>query len=73
MDIFSPLVDLFNFIGSIFQTIYDGITGIITILSNIIELIFNIIGILPQPLYNCLFTFVSLYLIIFTYKIFRKG
>lgn len=72
-DIFNPLIDLINFIGSIFNAIYEGIYGTIQILGSIINLLINITMILPQPLYSCLVAFLSLYLIIFTYKIFREG
>ena len=64
---------VFDFIGSILSTIVDGISGTVSIITSLINLIFSIIKILPSPLYQCAYVFISLYLVIFTYKIFRKG
>ena len=64
---------VFDFIFSIFENIVNGIYGTIDIIRSIIELIFNITKILPNPLYGTLYTFLTLFLVIFTYKIFRKG
>lgn len=73
MEVFDVLSDVFNFIGKIFSTIYEGIYGIISVISSFFNLLFNIIRILPNPLYPCMLSFLSLYLIIFIYKLFRKG
>ena len=62
-----------DFILSIFFSIVSGINGCISIITSIINLILSIIRILPSPLYECTFVFVTLYLTVFTYKIFRKG
>lgn len=64
---------VFDFIYSIFENIVNGIYGTIDIIRSIVELIFNITKILPNPLYGTLYTFLTLFLVIFTYKIFRKG
>ena len=64
---------LFDFIVSILGTIVDGIYGCIQIITSLINLFLSIIKILPSPLYQCCYIFISLYLVIFTYKIFRKG
>ena len=64
---------IFNFIYSIFDTIYKGIYGIIKIIESSINFVFSIIKILPNPLYGVMFAFVSVYLAIFVYKIFRTG
>lgn len=73
MEIFDSLVAVFNFIYSILQTIIDGIYGVIQIFGSITNLILSITKILPEPLYSTFYFFISLYVIIFTYKIFRKG
>lgn len=73
MDIFQPLIDVFNFIYSILDTIISGIFGILVIISSIINFILQITLILPNPLYPCFITFVSLYSVIFIFKIYRKG
>ena len=67
------IYSFFNFVGSLISTISDGITGTISILSSIINLIVSITKILPSPLYPCLLTFLSVYATIFVYKIIRKG
>lgn len=72
-DIFSPLVDLFNFLGQVFSAFYEGFIGIINIVKSFFNLLFSFIGILPNPLYSCFLYFMTLYLAIFTYKIIRKG
>ena len=72
-DFFQPVIDVFSFIGSILSSIIDGIYGTIQIISSLFELILSIFRIFPNPLYACLLTFVSIYSVIFIYKIFRKG
>lgn len=67
------IVAIFDFIYSIFDSIYKGIYGIIKIIQSTINFIFSIIRILPNPLYGCMFAFVSVYLVVFIYKILRKG
>ena len=69
----SSLIAIFDFIYSIFDSIYKGIYGLIKIIEATINFIFSIIRILPNPLYGCMFAFVSVYLVIFIYKIFRQG
>lgn len=64
---------IFDFIVSIFDTIVSGINGTISIITSLINLVLSIIKILPSPLYQCCYVFITLYLVIFTYKIFRKG
>lgn len=67
------ITSIFNFIYSIFDTIYQGIYGTISIIRSVINFIFSIIKILPNPLYGITFAFLSIYLTIFIYKIFRQG
>lgn len=70
---FDPIVDFFNFIGSILSTIIDGITGLTSIVGSIINLLISITRILPSPLYPCFLAFVSLFSTILIFKIIRKG
>lgn len=65
--------EVIQFVYSLLGTIVEGIYGIVSIINAIFTLVNNMIAILPNPLYNCLLFFISLYLIIFVYKIFRKG
>lgn len=64
---------VFDFIYSIFDTIVSGIYGIISLITSFINLVLNITRILPNPLYPCFVVFVNLYLVIFIFKIMRKG
>lgn len=64
---------VFDFIYSLLDTIISGIYGVIDIISSVIQLIISICKIIPNPLYSAFLFFISLYLVIFTYKIFRKG
>ena len=73
MQVLEIIGKVFNFIYSLLDTIIDGVFGTIEIISSIIELIISITRILPNPLYPCFLTFLSLYGVIFTFKIFRKG
>jgi len=73
MEIFQPVIDFFNFVGSLLNTIKEGIIGLISIIGSIINLLISITRILPSPLYPCLLAFLGLYSTIFIYKIFRKG
>lgn len=70
---FQPVIDFFNFVGSVLSTVIDGITGLTSIIASIINLLISITSILPSPLYPCLLTFLSVYSTIFIYKIIRKG
>ena len=70
---FQPVIDVFDFIVSILSTIVEGITGITLIIKNLISLLLSITRILPDPLYPCLFVFLSIYSTIFIFKIVRKG
>ena len=72
-DFFSPVVDFFAFLGGILSTIIQGIEGLTSIIRSIIELIFAITRILPNPLYPCLLAFLGVYSTIFIYKIIRQG
>lgn len=72
-DFFDSVKSIFDFIYSIFDTIIQGIYGVISIITNFISLVGSIIRILPNPLYPCFLVFINLYLVIFVYKIFRKG
>lgn len=73
MAIVDSIVEVFNFIGSLLSTIIEGITGIISIIKSILNLLLSITRILPSPLYPCFITFITLYSTIFIYKLFRKG
>lgn len=73
LDFLQPVVDFFNFVGSLLTTISEGITGVISIVSSIINLIINITRILPSPLYPCFLSFLVIYNTIFIYKLFRQG
>ena len=73
MDFLDSIVAVFDFIYSVFSTIVDGIYGIISLVTSLINLVINITKILPNPLYPCFIVFVNLYLVIFTYQIIRKG
>lgn len=70
---FKPVIDVFNFIASVINTIISGINGLTDILYSVIELILSITRILPNPLYPCLLTFLGVYSTIFIYKIIRQG
>ena len=72
-DIFQPVIDFFNFVGGLISTIAKGISGVISIIGSILNLILSICKILPSPLYPCFIAFISIYSTIFIYKIFRKG
>lgn len=73
MQFLQPVVDFFNFVGSLLNTIVEGISGLVSIISSIVNLLISFTRILPSPLYPCFLTFISLYSTIFVYKIFRKG
>ena len=73
MQVLDVIGKVFDFIYSLLDTIIEGVFGTIEIISSIIELIISITRILPNPLYPCFLAFVSLYGVIFTFKIFRKG
>ena len=73
MEIFDTLISVFDFIYSLLDTIIQGIYGVIKIVSSLLELMISIARILPNPLYACFISFITLYGVIFTYKIFRKG
>ena len=72
-DFFQPVIDVFNFIGGILQSIIDGVYGCISIITSVFQLVNSLIGLLPNPLYGVCVTTIYLYSIIFTYKLFRKG
>lgn len=67
------ILAIFDFIYSIFDTIIQGIYGCIELVTSIVNLIINITKIIPSPMYQCLLAFLSLFIVIFSYKIFRKG
>lgn len=73
MDIFQPIIDVFDFISSILSTIINGISGVLSIFASILNFLNTIMRILPNPYYPCFLAFISVYGAIFTYKIFRKG
>lgn len=73
MSIFEPIADVLNYIGSVFQLVYDAIEGTISIINSIFDLIISITRIIPYPMYPCLMAFLGIYFTIFTYKIIRKG
>lgn len=73
MEIIDSIVYVFDFIYSVFDTIIQGIFGLITIVTNLIGLANSIIRILPNPLYPCMLVFLNLYLVIFIFKVTRKG
>lgn len=64
---------VFDFIYSLLSTIIEAINGITLIFENIFTIIFNIIRVFPTSMYLIIFTFISLYLTIIIYKLFRKG
>ena len=70
---FDPIIEFFNFLATIIGTIINGIYGIINIINGIVNLLFKIIGILPDNLSIISYVFVSLFSLILTYKIIRKG
>lgn len=72
-DFFESVKAIFDFIYSIFDTIIQGIFGLISIVTNLIGLANSIIRILPNPLYPCMLVFLNLYLVIFIFKVTRKG
>lgn len=72
-DFFQPVIDVFNFIGDLLGTIVNGISGVISIIRSLFNLLLSLTRILPSPLYPCLQVFLGVYITIFTYKIFRKG
>ena len=67
------IYEVFNFIYSLLDTIIKGVSGAVSIVTSTIQLIYNISLIIPNPLYGAFLSFLSLYVVIFTYKIFRKG
>lgn len=67
------IFSVFNFINSILSTIIKGIRGTIDIINSVINLLISITRIIPNPLYGAFIVFITLYGIIFTYKIFRQG
>lgn len=73
MEFLQPVVDFFNFVGSVLSTIIEGISGLTSIITSIINLLISITRILPSPLYPCLLAFLGVYLTIFIYKIIRQG
>lgn len=73
MEIFDPIIDVFNFILSILDTIIQGITGITSLIFNIFDLFNNIIKVLPTPLYVVSVSFIGVFSTIFIYKLVRKG
>lgn len=73
MEIIDSIVYVFDFIYSVFDTIIQGIFGLISITTNLIGLANSIIRILPNPLYPCMLVFLNLYLVIFIFKVTRKG
>ena len=73
MEIFQPIIDFFNFIGTFITTIAEGLIGIASILHSVFSLVLSIARILPSPLYPCFITFISVYSTIFIFKLFRQG
>lgn len=73
MDIFDPIIQVFQFIVTLLDTIINGIVGILAIIGGLLDIFEQIFKILPNPLYPCFLTFLAVYLAIFTYKIFRQG
>ena len=67
------IYEVFNFISSVLSTIIEGISGLTSILGSLLNLILSICRILPNPLYPCFISFLTLYSTIFIYKIIRKG
>lgn len=70
---FDPIIDFFGFISTIIGTIINGIYGIVNIIKGITNIIIRVIGVLPDNLAMITYIFVSLFSLILTYKIFRKG
>lgn len=69
----NPIVEFFQFISTIIGTIINGIYGIVNIITGVINIIIKVIGVLPDNLSMITYIFVSLFSVILTYKIFRKG
>lgn len=65
-DFLQPVVDVFNFIVSILQTIINGIYGVVSIIGNIIKLILSLCRILPDPLYST-FWFLFLFMVLYSF------
>ena len=72
-DFFQPVIDVFNFIYSILDTIIKGITGCVGIVVSLVDIVVEIARIIPEPLYTVFMIFFDLYIVIATYKLFRKG
>lgn len=70
---FQPVIDFFQFIGTILSTIVEGITGITLLIGGLIGLFYSLITILPGPLSIITYTFVNLFNVILIYKLIRKG
>ena len=73
MEIFESVVAVFNFIFSVLETIVNGISGITSILVNVISLLLSITKILPTSLYVITYSFISVFSIVFLFKLIRKG
>lgn len=71
MDIFKGLVAVFDFIYSLLDTIINGIRGITSIITNIINLILSLIRILPTSLYLITFSFVGVFSVVFIFKLIK--
>ena len=67
------VIGVFDFIFSVLNIIVQGINGIISIISSLFTLIKSIFMILPSQLYYCFSAFLITYIVIFTFKIVRKG
>lgn len=70
---FDPIVEFFQFISTLIETLVNGIYGIINIITGLFDLIIKIIGVLPDSLAMITYIFISIFTLILTYKIVRKG
>lgn len=73
MEIFEPVISVFSFIFDFLQDIINGLMGCIGIIVALIDIIIEITRIIPDPLYTTFLFFVNLYVVIFTYKLIRRG
>lgn len=73
MEIFQPVIDVFNFIASILDTIIKGIYGIIAIITSLLDIFIDIGRILPHPLSSTFVAFLGVWSVLVAFKIFRKG
>lgn len=72
-DFASVIGTILNFIGTFISTIILTIQSTTIFISSIVQLLFNIIRILPDQLVVIAIPFITAYSTIFIFKLFRKG